>query len=42
MALMRYLDPDGRVHLARREDSGLWERLRGEGSGTGQGRHCEV
>ena len=29
MALMRYSDPEGGVHLARREGLGRWERLRG-------------
>jgi 2-keto-4-pentenoate hydratase/2-oxohepta-3-ene-1,7-dioic acid hydratase in catechol pathway len=37
MALMRYRDPEGGVHLARREGSGRWERLRGEGFGSGEG-----
>ena len=37
MAWMRYQDPEGAVHVARREGSGPWERLRGEGAGAGSG-----
>jgi 2-keto-4-pentenoate hydratase/2-oxohepta-3-ene-1,7-dioic acid hydratase in catechol pathway len=38
MALMRYRDPEGWIHLARRDDSGRWERLRGEADSKGDGR----
>jgi 2-keto-4-pentenoate hydratase/2-oxohepta-3-ene-1,7-dioic acid hydratase in catechol pathway len=34
MAWMRYLDPEGRAQVARRDGSGRWERLRGPGSGA--------
>jgi len=37
MAFMRYVDPEGCVHLAKREASGRWERLRGAGFGAGEG-----
>lgn len=37
MAFLRYVDAEGRVHLARRDGSGGWERLRAEGAGASGG-----
>ncbi|MFN9661167.1 MAG: fumarylacetoacetate hydrolase family protein [Cyanobacteriota bacterium] len=37
MALMRYVDPEGRVHLAKGDGAGRWQRLREEGCGVGEG-----
>jgi 2-keto-4-pentenoate hydratase/2-oxohepta-3-ene-1,7-dioic acid hydratase in catechol pathway len=37
MPLMRYVDPEGRVHIARGDGSGRWERMRQAESGGGGG-----